>query len=156
VRRHVQRFASDVRGKRILELGSGRQDLGEDAYSAKAAFDASNEFIQSDVISNYGHELVDVTRMDFEEEFDIILCLNVLEHVYEFDVAIERIHRALKLGGLTVIVVPVFYPYHDEPSDYWRFTEHALRKMLAHFSSLEIRHRGLRQMPFAYFAIARK
>ena len=80
----------------------------------------------------------------------------MLEHVYNFEAAVDRIHRALKPGGRAVIVVPVFYPYHDEPYDYWRFTEHALRRLLAAFSSLDLRWRGLRQAPFAYFALATK
>lgn len=156
VRRHVRRFAADIKEQRILELGSGRRDLGEDTYSVRLAFDESNVFIQSDVVPAYGHEIIDATTMEYEEEFDVILCLNVLEHVYDFDTAISRIHRALKPGGRVAIVVPVFYPYHDEPHDYWRFTEHALRRMLEPFTSLELRHRGLRQAPFAYFAVATK
>jgi SAM-dependent methyltransferase len=105
------------------------EHLGEDTYSVKFAFHDSNEFMQSDVVPEYGHELVDATTMEFEDEFDVILCLNVLEHVYDFQTAISRIHAALKPGGRVAIVVPDFYPYHDEPNDYWRFTEHALRRM---------------------------
>lgn len=156
VHRHVRRFAAEVHEQRILELGSGRQDLGVDAYSVKFAFDQSNDFIQSDVVPEYGHEIIDVTAMEFEEEFDVILCLNVLEHLFDFDAAVKRIHQALKQGGKAVIVVPVFYPYHDEPFDFWRFTEHALRRMLDRFTSVEVHHRGLRQLPFAYFVIATK
>jgi SAM-dependent methyltransferase len=156
VRRQVRLFAADVKEQRILELGSGRRDLGEDTYSVKFAFHDSNEFIQSDVVPEYGHELVDVTTMEFEDEFDVVLCLNVLEHVYDFQTAISRIHAALKPGGQVAIAVPVFYPYHDEPNDYWRFTEHALRRMFETFAAFELRHRGLRQAPFAYFAVATK
>jgi SAM-dependent methyltransferase len=156
VRREMRRFAADVREARVLELGSGRQDLGRDAYSMRWAFGESNEFVQSDIVPEYGHELVDVTTMEFEDEFDVILCLNVLEHVYDFQNAIGRIHAALKPGGRVAIVVPVFYPYHDEPNDYWRFTEHALRRMFETFAAFELRHRGLRQAPFAYFAVATK
>jgi SAM-dependent methyltransferase len=154
--RNVERFARGIHGQRILELGSGRQDLGPDAYSVRRFFDRSNEFIQSDVVPEHGHQIVDVATMGFHEQFDVILCLNVLEHVYDFRGAVERVYRALRPGGTAVFVVPVFFPYHDEPHDYWRFTEHALRKMLEPFDMLEIKHRGLRQMPFSYFAIAGK
>jgi len=94
--------------------------------------------------------------MDFEEAFDIILCLYVLEHVFELDDAVRSIHRALTPGGFVVIAVPHLYPYHDEPTDYWRFTEHALRQLLAPFDTIQIKTRGFGKMPLALLAIARK
>jgi SAM-dependent methyltransferase len=94
--------------------------------------------------------------MDFEEAFDMILCLYVLEHVYELEDAVRGIHRALKPGGTAVIAVPHLYPYHDEPHDYWRFTEHSLRRLLAPFGALEVRRRGPRRLPLALLAVARK
>jgi len=104
----------------------------------------------------HGHEVVDVRTMDFEEAFDIILCLYVLEHVFELDDAVRSIHRALTPGGFVVIAVPHLYPYHDEPTDYWRFTEHALRQLLAPFDTIQIKTRGFGKMPLALLAIARK
>jgi SAM-dependent methyltransferase len=154
--RNVAHFASGTHGQKILELGSGRQDLGVDTYSVRSLFDSSNEFIQSDIVADYGHEIVDVTRMGYENAFDVIMCLNVLEHVYDFHTAIENIHRALRPGGRVVVVVPVFFPFHDEPYDFWRFTEYALHRVLGTFSSVDLKHRGLRQMPFSYFVVARK
>jgi SAM-dependent methyltransferase len=152
--RMVARFASDLRNQTILELGSGRQDLGEDAYSVRRFFHPSNEFIQSDVVPEYGHRLIDVTEMDLEAEFDVILCLNVLEHVFDYSKAVDNMHRALKEDGRLVIFVPMLYPLHDEPFDYWRFTEHSLRRLLSSFESCELKHRGLRQLPLAYLAVA--
>ena len=154
--KNVERVAATTRDARILELGSGRQDFGTDAYSAKKYFDASNEFVQSDVDPSYGHDIVDVTQMEFADEFDMILCLNVLEHVFEHREAIGRIHAALRPAGRVLIQVPMFFPFHDEPHDYWRFTEHSLRILLGDFSAVDLKHRGLRQLPFSYFVVATK
>jgi SAM-dependent methyltransferase len=156
VRRNLEEFARGVGGKRILEIGSGRQDLGRDAYSFRGLFDSSNEFVQSDVVPEYGHELVDVRAIGLEEAFDVILCLYVLEHIFELEKAVRSMHRALAPRGTLVIAVPHLYPYHDEPTDYWRFTEHALRQMLEPFESTEIRVRGFRKMPVTLMAFARK
>lgn len=156
VRRNLEEFAKGVVRKRILEIGSGRQDLGQDAFSFGDLFDSSNEFVQSDVVPEYGHELVDVRAIGLEEAFDVILCLYVLEHIFELENAVESMHRALAPRGTLVIAVPHLYPYHDEPTDYWRFTEHALRQMLETFESTEIKVRGFRKMPLALMAFARK
>ena len=152
----VKALARTVRNKKILELGSGIPRKGRYPFSVKECFDPSNEFIQSDLNPAFGHRLVDVTAMAFESEFDVILCLNVLEHVVDHAKALERVFRALKAGGMAVIMVPAFYPLHDEPADYWRFTEHGLRVMLSAFENVRITHRGLRQFPFAYFVEANK
>jgi 2-polyprenyl-3-methyl-5-hydroxy-6-metoxy-1,4-benzoquinol methylase len=149
----IRSFAKGVSGKKILELGSGK---AEEGFSVKRFFDGSNEFVQSDVIGEYGYKVVDVTKMDYRGEFDIIVCMNVLEHVFDFKDAISNIYNALKPAGTAIISVPAFYPLHDEPNDYWRFTEHSLRKLLGKFSSVKIKHHGVRQYPFAYFVEAKK
>ncbi|HEX8804333.1 MAG TPA: methyltransferase domain-containing protein, partial [Acidimicrobiales bacterium] len=156
VRGHLEPFASSLHGARILEIGSGRQDMGEDAYSFRDLFPADNEFVQSDVNPEHGHLVVDVTDMDFVDEWDVILCVSVLEHVPDFGAALRGIHRALKPGGRAVIVAPMCFPYHDEPHDYWRFTVHGVRAMLSDFDPVEVRSRGPRRLPFTTLAIAGK
>ena len=119
VRTELADLTGSLHGARILEIGSGRQDMGEDAYSFRDLFAADNEFVQSDVNPEHGHLVVDVTKMDFVEEWDVILCVSVLEHVPDFAGALRCIYRALKPGGRAVIVAPMCFPYHDEPHDYW-------------------------------------
>ena len=152
----IRSFSGGIKNKRILELGSGKFYKNQYYYSSQSLFDPSNEFIQSDIVKEYGHLMVDVTTMNYENEFDIVLCTNVLEHVFDFQIAIDNVHAALKSDGVAIIVVPAFYPLHDEPLDYWRFTEHALRKLLNKFSRTTIKHSGLRQYPFAYYIEAVK
>jgi SAM-dependent methyltransferase len=139
---------------KVLEIGSGRQDLGTNAYSLLPAFPPEAEFVQSDVNPEFGHRVIDVTDMAIEAEFDLILCMYVLEHVYDVRAAVANMHRALRPGGTMVIAVPHLYPYHDEPIDFWRFTEHSLRLLCADFASVEIRHKGPRRFPKALLAIA--
>jgi SAM-dependent methyltransferase len=152
----VASFANEIKNMRILELGSGPKINDEYYYSTKHLFDISNEFIQSDVVKEFGHPVVDATNMKFAHEFDAILCLNVLEHIYEYELAIQNIYLALKPGGTLVVAVPFAYPLHDEPGDYWRFTEHGLRKMFSKFKIIEISYKGKREFPFGYYVEAKK
>jgi 2-polyprenyl-3-methyl-5-hydroxy-6-metoxy-1,4-benzoquinol methylase len=149
-------LAEGKKNKKILELGSGRTVGNKHYYSAKHLFDEKNDFIQSDVVKDFGHQIVDVTKMKYNNEFDIILCLNVLEHVYDYEKAIKNIYQALKEGGTVAIAVPAFYPLHDEPHDYWRFTEHSLRKLLSGFKKVTVAHKGKRQFPLSYYVEAVK
>ena len=152
----IAKLAHETRNKKILELGSGKIYEGDYCCSVKDMFDASNEFIQSDIKKEYGHRIVDATSMKFENEFDVVLCMNLLEHVYDFQMVIDNIYDALNKNGLIVILVPAFYPLHDEPHDYWRFTEHSLRKLLNRFSLTRLEYSGIRQYPFAYYVEAVK
>jgi 2-polyprenyl-3-methyl-5-hydroxy-6-metoxy-1,4-benzoquinol methylase len=151
----VAEIARDSHGLKVLEIGSGRQDLGEDAYSLKRLFPDA-DFVQSDVNPAFGHRVIDVTDMRVDEEFDLILCMYVLEHVYDVPAAVDGLRRALRPGGRVVMAVPHIFPYHDEPIDFWRFTEHSLRRLCEPFSSVELRHKGMRRFPKGLLAVATK
>lgn len=154
--RELRGLAGTLHGARILEIGSGRQDLGHDAYSFKHLFADDNEFVESDINPDFGHRVVDVTNMGFVDEWDVILCVSVLEHLPEHGPAVQQLYQALKPGGRAVVVAPMCFPYHDEPHDYWRFTVHGVRAMLSQFDPVEIKCRGPRRLPFTTLAIARK
>jgi SAM-dependent methyltransferase len=152
----IKAYASNINGKTILEIGSGKMVGGKYVYSAKDYFNASNTFIQTDLMAEYGHQCLDVLNMNEVEEYDIIICMNVLEHVYDYGKAIKNMERALRRNGELVVFVPMYYPLHDEPHDYWRFTEHALKRMFDDFEILDFSWKGLREFPVAYFISMKK
>jgi len=141
---------------KILEIGSGKATSEVYSKSYRRLFSPTNWFICSDINPAYGHQVVDVTTMDYQDEFDLILCVNVLEHVFQIEDAAKHLYCAARKGGMVAIVVPALYPLHDEPHDYWRPTEHGLRRLLRDFETVEIRNSGLRKLPFMYSAIATK
>jgi SAM-dependent methyltransferase len=62
-------------------------------------------------------------------EFDVVLCMSVLEHLEEPARAIVQMKRVLKGGGRIIVSVPFLFPIHDAPGDYWRFTKYGLRHL---------------------------
>lgn len=152
----LRKFAPQTKDKIILEIGSGIKVKGKDSYSAKHIFKDAGEFICTDINPDFGHKVLDITKMNNKSKYDVILCLNVLEHVYDFQLGINNMYAALKKGGTLIVAVPFVFPLHDEPSDYWRFTEHSLRKMLIEFSHIDIQHQRSRRLPTGYFVKAVK
>tara|TARA_Y100000310_G_scaffold345466_1_gene465317 strand:+ start:27473 stop:28006 length:534 start_codon:yes stop_codon:yes gene_type:complete len=151
-----KKYCSKIHNKKILEIGSGKRVNGKLIYSVADFFKKnSNEVTLSDVNPKFNHKIVDITK-SVPKGFDVIVCANVMEHVFDFNSAIKNLHKALKNGGQLLIYVPVFYPLHDEPSDYWRYTEHSLRKLLSRFKKVDIDYYGKRELPFFYFVIAIK
>jgi SAM-dependent methyltransferase len=84
----------------------------------------------------------DLTEVPVEDErFDRVLLNQVLEHVPDPARVLAELHRVLKPGGRIFCSVPLFYPEHQQPYDYFRYTQFALRKLFqdAGFEVLSIR-----------------
>jgi len=59
--------------------------------------------------------------------FDTVMCTQVLKHVKEPSAIPGQISRVLKSGGHLVLTAPFSEPKHDEPYDYYQYTDHGLR-----------------------------
>jgi SAM-dependent methyltransferase len=60
--------------------------------------------------------------------FDTVLLTDVLEHIPEPAALMREIGRLLRPSGTLILGVPFFYGIHEEPYDYYRYTEFALRR----------------------------
>lgn len=65
-----------------------------------------------------------------DEEFDTILCTNVIEHVENVEEAFMEMGRVLKKGGKMILSAPYLYPVHEAPYDFQRFTCYGLASRL--------------------------
>lgn len=61
--------------------------------------------------------------------YDTIFCRNVIEHVEKPRAAMSEISRLLKDDGKAIISVPHLAYLHNEPEDYYRFTEYGLAEI---------------------------
>ena len=62
--------------------------------------------------------------------FDTVLCTQVLEHVPEPGLVIMECARVLRPGGVLILTAPQYWEEHEEPHDYYRFTEHGMAYLL--------------------------
>lgn len=60
---------------------------------------------------------------------DTVLCTQVLEHVADPERAVAELHRVLRDGGMLILSVPQYWPLHEEPYDFRRYTEIGLRAL---------------------------
>jgi len=58
---------------------------------------------------------------------DVVLCTEVLEHLEDPIAAINEMHRILKPRGVVILTVPFFWHIHEEPRDFYRYSEYGLR-----------------------------
>jgi SAM-dependent methyltransferase len=77
-------------------------------------------------------------------EFDTIILSDVLEHLPEPAKCWHEMHRLLAPGGKVLLNVPFYYSIHEEPYDFYRYTEFALRRFAdnAGFDVVELARLG--------------
>ena len=72
-------------------------------------------YITADIESPLAKVKLDVHEMPFEEdEFDVVFCNHVMEHVKDDRKAMAEIYRVLKPGGFAILQIPLFYPLKDK------------------------------------------
>ena len=76
------------------------------------------------------------------KKFDKIICIAVLEHVYDPFQAVRNIRMMLKDNGVLYGYVPYLFYYHAPTDlryqDYFRFSKDALSYLFKDFQNLEI------------------
>jgi SAM-dependent methyltransferase len=110
--------------RRVLDIGCGRKPYAD--LFADCEYIGLNHSIDDatpDVIGT-------ATMLPFaDESLDLIFCTQVLEHVGEPWVLFEECYRTLKAGQILVLSAPFYWPLHEEPNDYYRFTKYGLRQL---------------------------
>lgn len=139
---------------RILDIGN----QGKELPAMRGA-----QVITADLTEENNPDVVaDITVLNTNlsyEEFDGVMCTEVLEHVVDPFSAVSEIKRILKVGGVAIVTTPLNARIHGPIPDCWRFTEFGLRLLfrdfeILHFRKLDTPERTL--FPLHYGIIVRK
>jgi SAM-dependent methyltransferase len=76
--------------------------------------------------------------------FDMVVNIQVLEHVENPVQALGEFQRILRPGGMLLLTAPQGWHEHQQPHDYFRFTRFSLTHMLrqAHFERFQVEPLG--------------
>jgi SAM-dependent methyltransferase len=121
----VPRIREHLRGL-VLDAGCGTMPFRR--YVRHATYE-SYDVDRRAADTTFIGDVQDMVAID-SERYDGILCSEVLEHVPHPQRALREFSRVLKPGGMLVASVPFFAGLHEEPHDYYRYTEHGLRVLL--------------------------
>lgn len=148
---YLKKISGKFENSEILEIGSNDSKLN---FSAKDIFKNAKLFHQTDVDSKFGHDLLDIRYVSKDsKKYDLVLCCNILEHVYENKNLSSNLKKLVKKDGYLLVSVPFIYPLHEEPMDYWRYTEHNLKLFFKDFYIDDFQYNGLREFPYQYIML---
>ena len=128
--RNILCNADAISGK-VLDIGCGSKPYEQ-------LFRNVESYIGVDV-ENSGHDHVNI-KVDFfydgktlpfgDEEFDNVICFEVLEHVFDINDLLREAQRVLKPGGLMLISIPFAWEEHEIPYDFARYTSYGLTHII--------------------------
>lgn len=125
--RNLRQFAAG----RLLDLGCGKVPLYEayrDLTTDNVCVDWANTLHKNPYLD---HELDLTEPLPFESgSFDTVILSDVLEHIPVPELLWGEMARVLAPGGRVIMNVPFLYQLHEQPNDYYRYTEFALRRFV--------------------------
>tara|TARA_B100001057_G_scaffold375504_1_gene380333 strand:- start:6875 stop:7552 length:678 start_codon:yes stop_codon:yes gene_type:complete len=123
----------------VLDIGKGMREKYDKIQSKNKETLDVNEFENyPDII----FDLCDKLDPSLKEKYDKIICLAILEHVYNPFLAVENLKSMLKKNGIIFGYVPYLFYYHAPNDlkfqDYFRFSKDALIYLFKDFSEFKL------------------
>ena len=113
----------------LLDLGCGDvpfYGIYKDLVETNICIDWPNS-THGGVHLDYAYDITRGIPLE-DSSCDTILTTDVVEHIPDPTIMFSELYRVLKRGGKIILTTPFMYWLHEEPHDYFRFTEFALEK----------------------------
>lgn len=122
----------------VLNIGAGG-DVAE--VLRRAGVKARSVDIDPGKFPDMVADIENLASID-DDSIEVVVCVEVLEHVKRPHVAIAELFRIVQPGGLVIGSTPFLLGIHDRPTDYFRFTGYGLRQLFADFEPVTLRERN--------------
>jgi len=116
--------------KKILEIGS-RQAINQNELADLRSLFPNAKYVGLDMQEGPGVDMVaSAEKLPFQDSsFDLVLCLETLEHAEHPWLITSEIQRVVKKNGFVIVSSQQNFPIHLHPSDYFRFTPFELKSL---------------------------
>jgi SAM-dependent methyltransferase len=124
-----------VERRRVLVVGCGDGSAG---YGPLTQVEGAR-WLETDVsLAGRAAVVCDASDLPFEDgQFDLVICIAVLEHVLEPQRCVDEIHRVLAEDGLVYGTTPFMQQVHMGEYDFTRFTRSGHRWLFRSFEEVD-------------------
>ena len=124
----MQNVAPQFAKGKLVDYGCGNKPY-------RPFFPEVNDYVGVDVEqNNLGNVEVTIAPADplpmESESVDTVLSTQVLEHIPDPARYLKEASRILRRGGKLILTCPGAYMLHEEPRDYFRYTQYGLKYLL--------------------------
>lgn len=128
VTKFSEHINSKMSGGNLLYVGIAGDPVGGEYAPLFEKFNITT----FDICERWNPDIVgDITKTNFSENYwDVIVCVQTLEHIPNIWDLPKELKRILKPSGYAIVDCPWDYPYHAEPEfgDYWRFSKDGIKE----------------------------
>lgn len=110
----------------VIDLGGSRKSAYTNDFKGNFKLTVAN--FEAAEIGDIALDLEKPFPMN-DESYHAALCINVLEHIFNYQTVISETYRILKPDGQAIFAVPFLIQVHPSPHDYWRFTNETLMRL---------------------------
>lgn len=130
----------------VLDLGSGKREPHFTYYDHFQNID-KEKLITINITAEVKPDIVADLEIGLpikDNSVSNVLMFNLLEHIYHYQKVCTEVHRILKQGGKCYTFVPFLFQIHEDPCDYFRYSEYALSRVFreAGFTEVTIENLG--------------
>lgn len=113
----------------VLDAGSGESPYRK--YFTHTQYETA-DFLRVDKQYAKQTYVCDLSCIPVENErFNFILFSQVMEHLPDPQKVICELYRILAPGGQLICTAPLFYAEHEQPYDFYRFTQFGIRHLFS-------------------------
>lgn len=131
LRKAIEVIISELpKPKKVLEIGS-KQEKGQEVIANMRNLFLDIEYCGLDIRKGLGVDIIaNAEHLPFPKScFDLIICLETLEHTMRPWLVTQEINRTLMRSGAVIISSQQNHPLHKHPSDYFRYTPYGISSL---------------------------
>jgi SAM-dependent methyltransferase len=137
IRRHLS--TAGITGGKVLEIGARdhpRTALFASPHWAYTVLDLDDVGVAATELDVVIGDITDCPEIE-SATYDVVVSVDVFEHVRRPWSAADEITRLLRPGGLSYTSTLFSWRYHPVPVDYWRFTPECLEFLFGELETIE-------------------
>jgi len=121
----LSRIAENSGPGMYLDVGCGNKPY-------RSLFPQATFYFGVDISQNSAADIVaDAGYLPFvAESFNCLICTQIVEHIRLPSLLLAEAYRVLKPGGQLILSAPMYWPHHEDPYDFYRYTRYGLEYLI--------------------------